>query len=230
MSVLVVSPHLDDAVLSCGQLLATHPGSKIVTVMAGIPDSDLPLTKYDVDSGFTSARQAVTERRHEDVRACAVLDARYVHLRAYDRQYGIDTELDPIIEALTTEMAGFTDDEIYVPLGLLHPDHEIVGRCARVAARKQGHGRVQVYGELPGWVIQPLVLEPTMNRVRTDESWRLESAPDLTERARLDQKRAAAGCYQSQAWAIPAEHYLVPELFWRATFIDVKIHVPTKKA
>jgi len=34
---LVISPHLDDAVFSCRQLLAQAPGSVVVTVFAGIP-------------------------------------------------------------------------------------------------------------------------------------------------------------------------------------------------
>ncbi len=35
--VVVVSPHLDDAVLGCGQLLAAWPGATVVTVFAGKP-------------------------------------------------------------------------------------------------------------------------------------------------------------------------------------------------
>src|ERR1700732_2299673 len=33
----VISPHLDDAVLSCAQVLLAHPGSTVVTVFAGRP-------------------------------------------------------------------------------------------------------------------------------------------------------------------------------------------------
>ena len=35
--VVVVSPHLDDAVLGCGRFLAVHPGATVVTVFAGNP-------------------------------------------------------------------------------------------------------------------------------------------------------------------------------------------------
>lgn len=37
---LVVSPHLDDAVLSCGCWLASRPGAAVVTVFAGRPVCD----------------------------------------------------------------------------------------------------------------------------------------------------------------------------------------------
>ena len=33
--VVVLSPHLDDAVLGCGRLMAAHPGATVVTVYAG---------------------------------------------------------------------------------------------------------------------------------------------------------------------------------------------------
>jgi LmbE family N-acetylglucosaminyl deacetylase len=42
---LVVSPHCDDAVLSCGSLLETHPGSAVVTVFAGTQPAGQPLTE-----------------------------------------------------------------------------------------------------------------------------------------------------------------------------------------
>jgi hypothetical protein len=35
---VVLSPHLDDAVLSVGRFLAANPGTVVITVFAGIPD------------------------------------------------------------------------------------------------------------------------------------------------------------------------------------------------
>jgi LmbE family N-acetylglucosaminyl deacetylase len=35
--IVVLSPHLDDAVLSCGVLLAANGGARVVTVFAGMP-------------------------------------------------------------------------------------------------------------------------------------------------------------------------------------------------
>jgi len=50
--VAVISPHLDDAVFACGELLAARPGSVVITVLAGRPPRDLPLTPWDAASGF----------------------------------------------------------------------------------------------------------------------------------------------------------------------------------
>jgi LmbE family N-acetylglucosaminyl deacetylase len=36
-NVVVFSPHCDDAVFACGQLLETHPGALVVTMFAGRP-------------------------------------------------------------------------------------------------------------------------------------------------------------------------------------------------
>ena len=51
--VVVVSPHPDDAVLSCGQFLARHPGTTVITVFCGqpvrYPD---PPNRWSVLSGF----------------------------------------------------------------------------------------------------------------------------------------------------------------------------------
>jgi len=45
--VLAVSPHLDDAVLSTGRLLAACAGAVVVTVLAGFPEPGLALTDWD---------------------------------------------------------------------------------------------------------------------------------------------------------------------------------------
>jgi len=51
--VLVVSPHCDDAVFSCGDFLVAHPRASVVTIFAGRPQS-----RYHVprDKSRTSLR------------------------------------------------------------------------------------------------------------------------------------------------------------------------------
>jgi len=51
--VVVVSPHLDDAVLGCARFMAVHPGATVVTVFAGNPPAyPQPMRTWDVQSGF----------------------------------------------------------------------------------------------------------------------------------------------------------------------------------
>ena len=59
---LIVSPHLDDAVLSVGQVMAGRPDMTVATVFSGVPRRCGPgdLTTYDRDCGFTSAAKAIS--------------------------------------------------------------------------------------------------------------------------------------------------------------------------
>ena len=54
--VLVLSPHLDDAVFGCGELIARCPGAIVLTLLAGAPEGFNVLTEWDAASGFTSAQ------------------------------------------------------------------------------------------------------------------------------------------------------------------------------
>jgi LmbE family N-acetylglucosaminyl deacetylase len=197
--VIVVSPHLDDAVLSCGQALAAQPGSTVVTVFAAVPDSDLPVTDFDVRSGFTSARDAVVGRRAEDERACSILAATPIHLDYFDRQYGHGNNPDEIAESLLGVLAEFDGHDALIPFGLVHPDHQQIANLACTAARKVGL-RTFFYEELPTRVLYPMQVP------RGDVT-------DLVPQGPLYLKEAAVACYRSQHWALDLHACLVPERY-----------------
>ena len=67
---IVVSAHLDDAVLSCYSALG--PSTSVVTVFAGLPPESV-LSSWDAEGGATSSRERMAERREEDRRALARL-------------------------------------------------------------------------------------------------------------------------------------------------------------
>ena len=50
--VLAISPHCDDAVFGCGDVLAVHAGAAVVTVFAGSPAPAAALTRWDAAAGF----------------------------------------------------------------------------------------------------------------------------------------------------------------------------------
>jgi LmbE family N-acetylglucosaminyl deacetylase len=124
-SLTVVSPHLDDAVLSLGAAIASARGPvTILTVLAGDADSNEPAGKWDRRAGFATAGEASRARRTEDERACAALRARPRWLAYGDDQYergGSDDE----IRAAVIEAAG-TDTVLIPGFPLLHPDHRWV--------------------------------------------------------------------------------------------------------
>lgn len=203
---ILVSPHLDDAVLSCGQLLAATPGAVIVTVFAGVPESDLPVTDYDVRSGFGSARHAVESRHAEDRRACAVLDATPVHLQFLDRQYAQPADPADIVGALTSVLAELEDPDVLIPVGLEHPDHQVAARCARQAAVELGLV-ITSYEELPARVLWPEQVPGAVCAAGCAARVNRVAGP-------LQLKEAAVACYRSQAWALDRHAVLVPERYW----------------
>src|SRR5262245_57265323 len=75
--IVVVSPHLDDAVLSLGATLAhaVEAGSQveILTVFACATDSQAPTDSWDRKSGFATEGEAAQKRRDEDRAACSIL-------------------------------------------------------------------------------------------------------------------------------------------------------------
>lgn len=100
---LYLSPHLDDAVLSCGgqifQQTTAGESVLVVTVTTGDPPPDGPLAPIAQElhdrwnAGLAQAveRSAIVEqRRAEDAAACAVVGADYLHWPVLDCIYRTD--------------------------------------------------------------------------------------------------------------------------------------------
>jgi LmbE family N-acetylglucosaminyl deacetylase len=135
---LVISPHLDDAVFSCGAALAASPGAVVCTVFAGAP-GEAVVTDWDTQCGFANAHQAMHERRAEDAAALDALGARPVHLNLLDSQYAGDASASPeeIASALTGVIRANALPTLYIPLGLFHSDHRLVHDACRKAWRAE---------------------------------------------------------------------------------------------
>ncbi|HJQ74077.1 MAG TPA: PIG-L family deacetylase [Gaiellaceae bacterium] len=123
--VVVVSPHMDDAVLSLGAAIsrAARSGARvtILTVLAGDPSSKATAGEWDRACGFGTAGEAATARRAEDAAACAHLGATSVWLPYSDHQYergGADDEIRAaVVEAVGSSLPLLPG----YPLG--HEDH-----------------------------------------------------------------------------------------------------------
>jgi LmbE family N-acetylglucosaminyl deacetylase len=129
---LVISPHLDDAVLGCSQLLSNHPGSLVATVFTASPSETIVLTEWDQGCGFKSSREAMDARRIEDLTATSILNARPYHLGFSDSQYAPLPPAGAITAALQGLLGSFGTlleaslETVCMPLGLFHCDHERV--------------------------------------------------------------------------------------------------------
>lgn len=142
--IVVVSPHLDDAVLSLGAAIAaaTARGDDVtvLTVFAGDPGSDAEPSPWDARAGFGSAGEAAAARRAEDEEACALLGARTTWLEGMRA-----ASAQELRRALTAEVAGA--DRVYVPgFPCTHADHVLVSRAV---AEDPSPGELRLYVEQP---------------------------------------------------------------------------------
>jgi hypothetical protein len=114
---VVLSPHLDDAVLSVYGRLG--PETTVVTALAGLPPEGC-LSNWDAQSGATDSRARMAERREEDRRALERSGAVPVHLDFADRQYVALGMPKPspawVAEALRPYLEGA--DEVLAPSAL----------------------------------------------------------------------------------------------------------------
>src|SRR5690242_12626863 len=131
--VVVLSPHLDDAVLSCWSVLTSENQVQPVNVFSGPPPPGT-LTRYDRICGARDSSEHVRERIAEDSRALAAAGRAPVNLPFLDRQYRRPwqtpslADLDGCLAEAVPRLR-----ELYAPAGLgfaPQPDHELVRRLA----------------------------------------------------------------------------------------------------
>lgn len=85
-----VSPHFDDAVLSCGRQVGAHAGSIVITVFSGGPTRVDPLPLWDQMSGFAPGDDVMGLRAQEDDAALDRLRVRGQRLGFWDGHYRAD--------------------------------------------------------------------------------------------------------------------------------------------
>jgi LmbE family N-acetylglucosaminyl deacetylase len=148
--VIVVSPHLDDAVLSLGATMAraVEEGAQVtvLTVFGCEPGSNAPTDSWDLKSGFSTEGQAAQERRNEDRAACAILGVTWrwfdFGAQPYERRASAEELLATVVEAL----AGA--DTVLLPgYPLAHYDHATLGNGLLV--RKLNCRNLGLYAEQP---------------------------------------------------------------------------------
>lgn len=172
MSHLVISPHLDDAVLSCYALLAkpkrlnmisegaagaTDGRTTVINVFCGLPPDDVVGT-WDECCRVSSSWAQVHRRIAEDYEIMLRLgvDARY--LGALDRQYRAQ-QPDPDPLAIAQDISDVTQVDasttIWMPWAYrpngdeVHRDHVLTRAAAELFAHDAGIRRLRYYADLP---------------------------------------------------------------------------------
>lgn len=134
--IAVISPHLDDGVFACGQLLARHPGAVVITAFAGRPPSYEPMTEWDTSAGFHPGHDVIALRRTEDRSALEILGAQPNWLDFCDSQYGHTPSPEMLADALEATITSLEAPAVYIPLGLFHSDHKLAHAAMLPVARR----------------------------------------------------------------------------------------------
>lgn len=211
---LFLSPHADDAPLSCGGTIhaLTQQGEPVayLTVMCGDPQGVVPDTPIirDLHTRWALGDDVTGRRRAEDSAAGQVLGARVLHTPILDCIYRVHQgaalypddvfgEVHPDDDALDTLLSlGLPDGvtHLYVPLAVGgHVDHQIV--------RAAGLRFMQRHPELPVLFFEDYPYAEAAGALETAlASMPAPCAPllrPLTE-ADMRAKLAAIRCYESQ--------------------------------
>ena len=212
---IYLSPHLDDAVLSCGgqisQLIQTGGSALIVSIMAGdIPTTAISDFAQSLHDRWQLASNVSAVRREEDRAACQLLGADYYHLdfldciyrqdpvsgaALYDSEEALFGELHPAEKSLAISLAGDfahlpTSDRVFAPLTAgHHVDHQLTRLAAEMWL---GSNALTYYEEYP----YALSKEAMTRELSSDNIWR-SSVVQLTEAA-LAARIEAIACYRSQ--------------------------------
>jgi LmbE family N-acetylglucosaminyl deacetylase len=123
---VVVSPHLDDGVLSLGASMASWArcGGRVelLTVFACDPDSAAPAGGWDARGGFGTEGDAARARREEDRRACELVGAAPTWLSFGSNDYERHADDASVRGAILDRLDGAA--EVLLPGSpLIHPDH-----------------------------------------------------------------------------------------------------------
>ena len=162
MEWIYLSPHLDDVALSCGGLVWEQARAgdsvSIWTICAGDPPPG-PLSPFaeSLHTRWRTGRQAIEQRRSEDITACSRLGTAYRHFQIpdciyrlapqsnehlYTTEESLFGELDVrevnLIQSLRAELASSLspDAQVVCPLSLGgHVDHRLTRAAANGLAR-----------------------------------------------------------------------------------------------
>jgi LmbE family N-acetylglucosaminyl deacetylase len=223
--IVVVSPHLDDAVLGAGRLLARHPGATVVTVFAGNPPAyPEPMRPWDVQSGFAPGDDVMAARRDEDHAALAVLGAQPQWLDFVEYSYRPNDEPVPpgeIVGALTDTLVALRPTVVLAPFGLANPDHDMTHRACLLARDDDRLARTSwwCYEDM-GYKHIPGMLAWRVSTLFRRRVWPTPVAAPID--ATDARKQDAVACYPSQLRALEADWQLsakldapAPEQYWK---------------
>jgi len=197
MKLIYLSPHLDDAIYSCGgriwQDVQRGDDVEIWTIFAGDTPADLTPFARELHTRWGAGPEAVSQRREEDRAACRILGASHRHLAFPDCIYRrfadngepvIRTNEDlfkpvhpgeaGLVQQIRDEVLCLNPERlpVFCPLGIGgHLDH----RITRAAAEATGLPLVY-YADFPYAAEASIDIAPFIPLTSKPESYRLDDA------------------------------------------------------
>jgi LmbE family N-acetylglucosaminyl deacetylase len=218
---LFLSPHLDDAVYSCGGMIhrLTKNGEKvlILTLMAGDSPDPLPDSPFvrELHTRWSVGHNPIAVRRMEDIAAAQAVGAEVRHHEYPDCIYRtLQSEVlypseesifgtvhtgDKVVQTLAVETVMFKAvypgiHTIYVPLGVgNHVDHQIVHEWGRNVYEHYPSLGIKYYEEYP-YIREPGSVERALDRL----PFKLTPELQLLDEANMKAKIKAIACHRSQ--------------------------------
>lgn len=173
--IAIVAPHLDDAVLSCGEFIHKHVemGDKVtlITLFTGYPsENELTTAARTFHSMCFLSYDSMEYRKKEDIAANEFLGSSYLHLDFYECLYRKNTNGDNIytdlydiyhleddmegvyVSAIKEKVFSVVDeyDVVLAPLGIgEHADHLLTNKIMAEYALGNHSKEVFFYEEVP---------------------------------------------------------------------------------
>lgn len=215
---IYLSPHLDDAVLSCGGTIyrQTQAGEAVlvVNVCAGIPDyRDLSPFAREKHALWGDPEDAVAARRTEDREALTYLGARVTYWDYLDAIYrtvegealypseaAVFGDVHPaeaeLLQRLVEDIAALLEAHpratLYVPLAIgHHVDHQLTRNA--VLRLTAGGQRIRFYEDFPYVWWEPEELQQVLQELEAIGDWDAEVFP-----IDVEAKITAIACYRTQ--------------------------------
>lgn len=215
---LIISPHGDDAIFACGEVLASRRGIVLVSLFSGMHSSAIPLTDWDAASGFASTEAATLQRRAEHQRAIELLHATPILLDFIGSQYGAPPSAIGLGEAIAQVLDEENPDSVMLPAGLYHADHILTHQAALMARTRDPQRQWLLYEDM-FYRRMPALLQQRLTGLA---HFGIDATPVAFDtHAQVERKRHAVQCYTSQLRALAAPGHAghgdiyAPEGYWR---------------
>jgi GlcNAc-PI de-N-acetylase len=135
---LLVSPHLDDAVFSCSAVVERSEAVDVLTVFAGSPEPPRQ-GWWDAETGFSSSAESMPARLREDEDAFAGTPHHRRYLSLLELQYAEGGRSDDEARTIADDVGSWVSENrsgtVALPAGAGCRSHPLVRRLLRLLGR-----------------------------------------------------------------------------------------------